>query len=78
MTAIDLKNALIHRIAEIDDISFLQAIKTILDSKTNSEVLTLTAKQRDDIMASKKELENGLFIESNNLDKEIQKWLNEK
>jgi hypothetical protein len=78
MTAIDLKNALIHRIAEIDDISFLQAIKTILDSKTNSEVLTLTAKQRDDIMASKKELENGLFIESNDLDKEIQKWLSEK
>ncbi len=78
MTAIDLKSALIHRIAEIDDIEFLQAIKTILDSKTNSEVLTLTAKQRDDIMASKKELENGLFIESNDLDKEIQEWLSEK
>ncbi|MDZ7606077.1 MAG: hypothetical protein U5K79_10935 [Cyclobacteriaceae bacterium] len=78
MTAIDLKTALIHRIAEIDDISFLQAIKTILDSKTNSEVLTLTAKERDDIMASKKELENGLFIESKDLDKEIQEWLSEK
>lgn len=41
MTAVDLKNILIHKIAEIDDSSFLKAIKTMLDAKTNSEVLPL-------------------------------------
>jgi len=42
MTAIELKNVLIHQIAEINDVSFLQAIQTILVSKTESKVLTLT------------------------------------
>ena len=78
MTAIDLKNILIHKIAEIDDISFLEAIKTILDSKTSNEILTLSDKQRDDIITSKKEIENGLFMEQNDLDNEVQEWLNAK
>jgi hypothetical protein len=78
MTAIELKNILIHRIAEIDDISFLKAIKTILDSKTDNEVLSLTEKQRDEIMASKKEIEQGLFIDHQVLDKEVKEWLSAK
>jgi len=78
MTAIDLKNVLIHKIAAIDDISFLEAIKTILDSKTSKEILTLSDKQRDDIISSKKEIYNGLFIDQNDLDKEIKGWLNAK
>ncbi len=76
MTAIDLKNILIHKIAEIEDVSFLKALKIILDSKTSNEILTLTESQRDDIIASKKEIEKGLFITKNDLDKEISKWLN--
>jgi predicted transcriptional regulator len=75
MTAVDLKSILIHRIAEIDDISFLKAIKTILDSKANNEILTLSDKQRDEINASKKEIEKGLFIDHDVLDKEIKGWL---
>jgi hypothetical protein len=78
MTAIELKNILIHRIAEIDDISFLKAIKTILDSKTDNEVLSLTEKQRDEIMASKKEIEQGLFIDHQVLEKEVKEWLSAK
>jgi len=78
MTAIDLKNILIHRIAEIDDISFLKAIKTILDSKTDNEILTLTDKQRDDIISSKKEIESGLIIDNNDIDQEIKEWLGVK
>lgn len=50
----------------------------MLDAKTNSEVLTLTEKQRDDIIASKKELGNGLYIESSDLDNEIKGWLGTK
>ena len=78
MTAVDLKNILIHKISEINDISFLEAIKTILDSKTSNEILTLSDKQRDDIIASKKEIENGIFIEQNDLNNEVQQWLNAK
>lgn len=75
MTAIELKTLLIHRISEINDVSFLKALKTILDSKTETGVIQLTQEQLDDIIASKKEIEQGLFIENNAFDKEARQWL---
>jgi hypothetical protein len=78
MTAIELKTILIHRISEINDISFLKAIKTILDSKTDSGVLRLTDKQLEEIIEAKKQIEQGLFIESDELDKDVSKWLSER
>ncbi len=78
MTAIELKKDLIHRIAEIDDISFLKAIKTILDSKTKTEIMGLTPELRNEIAESKKEIEQGLFIENELLDIKVSKWLSAK
>jgi len=75
MTAIELKTLLIHRITEIDDVSFLKAIKTILDSKTETGIIQLSPDQLDD---TKKEIENGLFIEHRQLDKEVMQWLSAK
>jgi hypothetical protein len=76
MTAIELKTRIIHRISEINDVSFLKALKIILDSKAETGVIQLTKEQLDDIVASKKEIEKGLFIENNLLDKEVRQWLN--
>jgi hypothetical protein len=76
MTAIQVKTLLIHRISEINDVSFLKALKTILDSKTDTGVIQLTQEQLDDIIASKKEIEQGLFIENNAFEKEVKQWLN--
>jgi len=78
MTTIELKKQLINRIAEIDDESFLQAIKTILDSKTQSQVLTLTDTQRQEIFESKKQIEQGLFIEQDDLDEKFNQWKRSK
>jgi hypothetical protein len=78
MTAIELKTILIRRISEINDVSFLKAIKTILDSKTDKEILVLSPEQREEITASQKEIENGLYIEHDELDKEVTSWLNAK
>lgn len=75
MTTIELKKVLIHRISEINDVSYLKAIKTILDSKTETEVISLTAEQRNEIIESKKEIEKGLFIEHGLLDKKVTSWL---
>ena len=75
MTAIELKKVLIHRITEINDMSFLNAIKTILDAKLQSQTITLTSEQRHEIQESKKEIEQGQFIEQAELDKEFNKWL---
>ncbi len=78
MTAIELKKELIHRIAEIDDVSFLNAIRTILDTKAQSRSIVLSSVQHDEIEESRKEIEQGLFVELAELDKEFDKWLNER
>lgn len=78
MTTIELKKVLIHRISEINDISFLKAIKTILDSKTETEILSLSSEQRFEIIESMKEIENGQFIEQDLLDKKVTSWLNSR
>ncbi|MCM2302328.1 MAG: hypothetical protein NDI80_06875 [Flavobacteriaceae bacterium] len=76
MTSIELKKLLIHRIAEINDESFLNAIKTILDSKTQSRIINLTSEQHSEIKESRKEIAQELFVEQAELDKEFNKWLN--
>lgn len=76
MTSIELKKMLMHRIAEINDESFLNAIKTILDLKTQTHIINLTSEQRSEIIESRKEIAQELFIEQAELDKEFNKWLN--
>ena len=76
MTTFELKTLLIHRIAEINDVSFLRALITILDTKTEAGVIQLTKDQLEDIIESKKEIEKGLFVENTVLDKQVRQWLN--
>jgi hypothetical protein len=78
MTTYELKTLLIHRIAEINDVSFLKALKTILDTKTESGVIQLTQDQLKDIIESKKAIEKGLFVENNVFDKQVRQWLSER
>ena len=68
---IELKNILIHKISAINDVSFLKAIQTIVDSKMNHEVLPLTPEQKDEIIASKKEVEEDFFLEDTNCMKKL-------
>jgi len=78
MTMMELKSILVHRISEINDIRFLEAIKTILDEKAEDLTLELTDDQRKEIAESKKEILQGLFIDDNDLDSDIQGWLSAK
>ena len=76
MTTIQLKKSLIHQITDIEDISFLKALKTIIETKTKSDILYLTNEQRAEIIESKKQVENGLFTKQEDLQQEFEKWLN--
>nr|WP_319400409.1 hypothetical protein [uncultured Carboxylicivirga sp.] len=76
MKAIELKKLLIHRIEEIDDEAFLNAIKTILDSKSQSQTLNLSNQQRNEIVESRKQISEGLYIDQTQMDIEFEKWLN--
>jgi hypothetical protein len=42
MTTIQLKKALIQHISEIEDKTFLETIKTILDANSESRIISLT------------------------------------
>lgn len=78
MTMPELKSILINRIAEISDIKFLEAIKTILDEKVKDSVLELTDYQKDEIRESQSEIKEGLFLYNKDIEREIEGWLNEK
>lgn len=78
MTTIELKRLLISRIKEINDTSFLNEIKALLESKSQPKMLSLTAEQRFEIYESKKEIKNGLLIDQSEIDKAVEKWANEK
>ncbi len=77
MTKLDLKNILIQKISEIEDIQFLEAIKTILDSKSD-KIIELTDDQKSEILLSQNEVKEGLFIEQKKLDEKINRWLKER
>ena len=78
MTTLQLKKILINQINEIDDVAFLNEIKSILDSKSKQQTLQLSPEQRKEINASKKEISNGNFIAQLELDIEVARWANEK
>lgn len=78
MTTLQLKRLLINRINEIDDIAFLKEIKNILDSKSKQQILKLTQEQRLEIQESKNEIDKGYYIGQSELDKEVERWANEK
>lgn len=78
MTTLQLKKMLINQINEIDDVTFLNEIKSILDSKSKQQILKLTTEQRLEINESKKEIGKGCFIEQSELDKEIARWASEE
>lgn len=78
MTTIALREALINQISLIDDIHFLEAIQTFMDTKSVYGTLELDEELMDDIRVSRKEIQEGKFIESKELEKEVKKWLKEK
>lgn len=78
MGTVELKKHLIDRIAAIEDITFLEAIKTILDTQCRSQSLQLNEEQRYEITASKKEIESGRFTTQSEIDEKFGQWLNTK
>jgi hypothetical protein len=78
MTPIELKKYLVRRISEIDDEAFLEAIRTILDSKTESKILSLPEELKLEIAESKNQIKQGSFLNQEELDLEFDKWLSGK
>ena len=56
MTTIELKDILIHKIAAINDKSFLAAINTILDTKYEKLIYKTTPEQKQRIKEGREQL----------------------
>ncbi|MBI9037127.1 MAG: hypothetical protein JEY97_03265 [Bacteroidales bacterium] len=78
MTTIELKNILIHKITAINDESFLNAIKTIIDKKSEATIYKTTEGQKAQIQEGIYQIENGDFFTNEQVESEIDQWLKEK
>ena len=78
MTTVELKNILMHRIAGIEDKSFLTAIKTIIETKSKSTIYKTTPEQRKRIKEGRAQIAKGEYFTNEQVEMEIDKWLSEK
>lgn len=74
MSTFELKESIIHQLSAINDISFLKAIKILVDSKAVDEVYRLSDYQKGRIRAGREQLSKGQTISHDELQKEINQW----
>jgi predicted transcriptional regulator len=78
MTTIELKDILVHKIAAINDKSFLAAMNTIIDSKSEKLIYKTTPEQRQVIKVGQDQIARGESFTNDQVEAEIDKWLREK
>ena len=78
MSTIELRHIITEHLSQIDDPSFLNAIKTIVESKISSEMYELSQFQIDRINSARNDLKNGQLISDDELQNEISQRLGEK
>jgi predicted transcriptional regulator len=78
MSTIELRKKIINQLSRIEDISFLRAIKTLVDSKAHEEIYKLSEFQRERIREGREQLRSGKTISNEALQKEIVQWLGSK
>jgi len=78
MSTIELRHHIIEKLSLIDDDSFLNAIKTIIESKVNAGVYKLSDFQKKRLESGRDQLKKGQSISNDTLQKEIDQWLNTK
>ena len=78
MTTVDLKNILIHRIAGINDKSFLTAINTLVETKSESMIYKTTSEQQKRIKEAIIQISRDESFTTEQVENKINKWLKEK
>ena len=78
MSTIELRHTIIEKLSQIEDDSFLKAIKTIVESKVNEGVYKLSDFHKKRVESGREQLKKGISISDDKLQKEIDQWLNTK
>ena len=69
-----IKNSLISRIKDSNDLNFLKALQTIFDSSEQA-LYQLSTEQNDSILKGREDIKNGDYIENDQLMAEMKQWL---
>jgi hypothetical protein len=75
MSTIELREKIISQLANINDTSFLRAIKVLVDTKVEKEVYRLSDYQKERILLGREQLKKGQTISHDEIQKEINQWL---
>jgi hypothetical protein len=78
MGTIELRHIITEKLSHIDDVSFLTAIKTIIESKVVEGTYKLSDYQKNRIDLAREQLKNKQTISHDDLQKEIDQWLSSK
>jgi hypothetical protein len=78
MSTIELKHFIIEHLSQIDDKPFLNALKTIIETKISGDTYKLSSYQEERIDSARNDLKNDKTITHNDLQKEIDQWLSTK
>jgi len=70
-----LKDDIIGRLSDIEDIHLLESIRSLIDSATMAGSIILTPGQLAEIASSRKDIDKGSFIENKILNREVKTWL---
>ena len=78
MSTIELRQIISEWLLQINDESFLNALKTIVESKISSGIYQLSEYEKERIFLAREDLKNGQTISHENLQMEINQWFSRK
>jgi Zn-dependent M32 family carboxypeptidase len=78
MSTIHLRNVISEYLSHIDDVSFLNAIKTIVESKASEKTYNLSENESKRVEEGRKQYKKRQTIPDEQLKNEIEQWLKTK
>lgn len=72
-----IKNSLISRIRNSNDLNFLKALQTIFNASEQS-LYQLSLEQQHAIEQGREEIKNGKYVDNDQLMAEMKEWLSKK
>jgi len=72
-----IKNSLISRIKNSNDLNFLKALQTIFDTSEQS-LYQLSPEQQSSIEQGREEIRDGKYVDNDQLMAEMKEWLTKK
>jgi len=78
MSTVELRQVIIEYLTQIEDVSFLNAIKTMIETKASEEIYMLTDDQVKRVEEGREQLKQGKTITNESLKLEIDQWLSTK